>query len=374
MYKYIDSQPETVNIALLTLTENQRDKMENEQDVFKYYLKEKKTFSQLIRQPKFWLIVVVMLVGAFLAFQFFLTSIKNLSTEELKASIDIVWHEARWVNKDVSPYGVTIVPSIVLKIKNIGTKPLKYVKFIGIFLFEENNKQLSDGFISVFRKALSPGETSEEIFIKAFNGYKAKSKESFFRNKKGWKKVKVKVFAGTSSTPALLGVFPVKQEIEGLKTDDITEEQSGDSEKRYLTEELRKSIQIVWSDSYWIYKKYSTEGIIVVPFIKIKVKNLGTTPLRHISFRGNFQLVSSGKPFSQGITIGLEELLSPEKISEEIHISGEYGYSVSSMEALERNKTMMEKLKVRVMAKTKVCDEVLLGIFPVNGIIKAEKK
>jgi hypothetical protein len=35
---------------------------------------------------------------------------------------------------------------------------------------------------------------------------------------------------------------------------------------------------------------------------------------------------------------------------------------------------MMEKLKVRVMAKTKVSDEVLLGIFPVNGIIKAEKK
>jgi len=118
--------------------------MENEQDVFKHYLKEKKPVSQLRRQPKFWSIVIVMLVGAFLAFQFFLTSVKNLSTEELKASIDIVWHEARWVNKDVSPYGVTIVPSIVLKIKNIGTKPLKYVKFIGIFLFEENNKQLSD--------------------------------------------------------------------------------------------------------------------------------------------------------------------------------------------------------------------------------------
>ena len=84
--------------------------------------------------------------------------------------------------------------------------------------------------------------------------------------------------------------------------------------------------------------------------------------------------MSSGKPFSQGFTIGLKELLSPEKISEEIHIPGEYGYSVSSMKALERNKTMMEKLKVRVMAKTKLSDEVLLGIFPVNGIIKAEKK
>jgi hypothetical protein len=348
--------------------------MENEQDVFNHYLKKKKTFSQLIKQPKFWSLFIVIVVGIYLVFQFFLTSARSLSTEELKESIEIVWHKTNWVNKEVTPYGVTIVPSIVLKIKNIGTKPLKYVKFIGIFLFEENEQQLSDGFISVFRKALNPGETSEEIFIKAFNGYKAKSKESFFRNKSGWKKVKVKVFAGTSSTPALLGVFPVKQEIEGLKAGDISESQSEDSEKTYLTEELRKSIQIVWNESSWIYKKYTQEGIILVPSISIKVKNTGTAPLRYISFRGDFQLESSGKPFSQGITIGLEDPLSPEKISDEIRIPAEYGYSVSSLEALEKNKTMMEKVKVRVMAKTKMSNEVLLGIFPIKGIIKAETK
>lgn len=348
--------------------------MENEQDVFDHYLKKKKTFSQLIKQPKFWSILIVAIVGIYLIFQFFLTSARSLSTQELKASIEIVWHETSWVNKEVTPYGVTIVPSITLKIKNIGTKPLKYVKFIGIFLFEENEKQLSDGFISVFRKPLEPGETSEEIFIKAFNGYKAKSKESFFKNKTGWKKVKVKVFAGTSSTPALLGIFSVKQEIEGLEAGDISESQSEASEKTYLTDELRKSIQIVWNESYWIYQKYSQEGIIVVPFIRIKVKNTGTAPLRYISFRGDFQLVSSGKPFSQGITIGLEDPLSPGKISDEIRIPAEYGYSVPSLEALEKNKTMMEKVKVRVTAKTKVSSEVLLGIFPVKGIIKAEMK
>ena len=348
--------------------------MENEQNVFNHYLKKKKTLSQVVRQPKFWSILIVIIVGMYLLFQFFLTNARSLSTKELKESIEIVWHQTSWVNKDVTPYGVTIVPSIVLKIKNVGTKPLKYVKFIGIFLFEENEQQLSDGFISVFKNALNPGETSEEIFIKAFNGYKAKSKESFFRNKTGWKKVKVKVFAGTSSTPALLGEFSVKQEIEGLEAGDIADSQTEESEKAYLTEELRKSIQIVWNESHWIYKTYSQEGIVVVPFIRIKVKNTGTAPLRFISFRGDFQLTNSGKPFSQGITIGLEDPLSPDKISDEIRIPAEYGYSVSSMDALEKNKTMMEKVKVRVMAKTKVSGEILLGIFPIKGIIKAETK
>jgi hypothetical protein len=347
--------------------------MDNEQDVFDQYLKKKKNLSQLIRQPKFWSILVVIIIGLALIIQFFLTSARSLSTEELKASIEIVKQETRWVNKEVTPYGVTIVPSITLKIKNIGTKPLRYVKFIGIFLFEENEQQLSDGFTLVFKKALEPGETSEEIFIKAFNGYKAKSKESFFKNKAVWKKVKVNVFAATSSTPALLDTFPVKQEIEGLKPGDISSSQAEDSEKILLTEELHKSIQIIWNEAYWVYKQYSQKGIVVVPFIKIKVKNTGSTPLRYISFRGDFQLESSGKPFSQGITIGLEDPLSPGMAGDEIPIRAEYGYSVPSLKALEKNKTMMQKIKVRVMAKTKMSNEVLLGIFPVQGIIKAEE-
>ncbi len=341
--------------------------MDDQNDVFSSYLKEKKKFSEIIKQPKFWTILVVILVGIFLALQFYLSSVRSLSTEELRNSIEMVEYDTQWVNKEVTPYGVTIVPSITIKIKNIGSKHLKYVKFIGIFLYEENDREFTDGFTQVFKEALKPGETSEDILIKAFNGYKATSKESFFRNKAGWRKIKVKVFAGTSSTPTLLGVFPVKQKIEGIESVDFIERQSSDSEKRFVTEELRKSIQIVWQDSHWIYKHISTKEIVVVPLIKFKVKNLGDSPLRYISFKGYFLKESSGKPFSQGIKIGLENPLSPEKTSEEIIVQAEYGYSVSSMEALEKNKSRVKKNQSQDVCQNQGIRGCSIGNFPHKG-------
>ena len=343
-------------------------------DVFSGYLKEKKKFSEIIKQPKFWTILIVILAGIFLAVQFYLSSVRSLSTEEIKASIELQDLNTRWVNKEVTPYGVTIVPSVTFKVKNIGTKPMKYVKFIGIFLYEESDKEFTDGFTIEFRKALNPGETSEDVLIKAFNGYKASSKESFYENKAVWKKIKVKVFAGTSSTPALLGVFPVNQEIEGIEGAEFIEKKAEDSERKFVTEEWMKSIQIVWQDSHWHYKKISSREIVIVPLLRFKVKNLGDTPLRYVSFKGYFLTESAEKPFSQGIQIALEDPLGPGKTSEEIMIQAEYGYSVSSMKALEDNKSMIEKIKVRIFAKIKQSDEVLLGIFPVKGLIKAEEK
>lgn len=343
-------------------------------DVFKGYLKEKKSLSEKIKQPKFWAILIVILVGIFLALQFYLSSVRSLGTEELKNSIELLDVNTQWVNKDVTPYGVTIVPSITFRVKNTGTKPLKYVKFIGIFLYEENDKEFTDGFNMEFKEALKPGETSEEILIKAFNGYKASSKEAFFENRSGWKKIKVKVFAGTSSTPALLGVFSVKQEIEGIESAEFIEKQAGDSEKRFATEELRRSIQILRQDSHWRYKQISGDEIVIVPAIRFKVKNVGDSPLRYVSFKGNFISESTEKPFSQGIRIALKDPLGPGKTSEEIMLEAEYGYSVSSMKALEENKSLIEKIKVRMFAKVKESDDVLLGIFPIEGRIKAEEE
>lgn len=347
---------------------------ENHNDVFKQYLKEKISFKNRLKQPKFWTILVVILAGVFLAVQFYLINVKSLSSKELKDAIEIVWSDSKWVNKEVSPYGVTIVPSFTFKVKNRGTKPLQYVKFIGIFNFEESDQQFTDGFTTAFKQPLKPGETSEEIFLKAFNGYKSSSKEAFFRNKEGWKKIKMKLFAGTSSTPVELGVFPINQQIEGIDEKTITEIQAEDSEKRFNTEELQKAVQIRWNDSFWVYRKYSQEEVVIIPSIKIKVKNLGKTPLRYVSFKGIFEVENTGKVFSQGTVIALEEPLSPEMMSDEIHIKAEYGYTVSSIEALEKNKNMIKNIIVRVFAKVKESDDVLLGVFPVKGIIRKGEK
>lgn len=347
---------------------------ENNDGVFNQYLKEKISFKDRLKQPKFWAILVVVLVGIFLAFQYYLINVKSLSSQELKDAIEIVWSDSKWVNKEVSPYGVTIVPSFTFKIKNRGTKNLQYVKFIGIFNFQETDQQFTDGFITTFKVPLKPGETSEEIFIKAFNGYKSSSKEAFFKNREGWKKIKMKLFAGTSSTPVELGVFPINQQIEGIDEKTVEEIQSDASEKRFRTDKLLRSVQIAWNDSFWVYKQYSQKEVVIVPSIQIKVKNLGETPLRYVSFKGIFEVENSGKVFSQGMVIALDEPLSPRMVSEEIHVKAEYGYQVSSLESLEKNKSMMENIIVRVFAKVKESDDVLLGVFPVKGVIRKTDK
>lgn len=348
--------------------------MNDKNDIFKQYIKEKRTFSNFWKQPKFWPVLVLVIAGLFLIIQLYLSNLRTLSAEELKKSIQITWNESKWVNKEVNPYGVTIVPSISIKIKNVGKKAIRNIKFVGVFEFEESGDQLSDGFTPAFRKALKPGITSEEILIKALNGYKASSKEAFLKNKEKWKKVRVKIFAKSSAGFAQIGTFPVNQTIEGIEFEYKPESQLDKSEKKFVTDQLRKSIQIVWHDSAWVYKKAISEEIIFVPSITIKVKNIGETPLHFVSLKGNFEKEKSGELFSQGITIALSEPLSPRKTSDDIFIKAEYGYTASSIETLERDQYQIEKLKVRLFAKTKLSDDVLLGIFPIKSVIKSSER
>jgi len=348
--------------------------MSEKDNFFQQYIKEKKTLFNFWKQPKFWPVLAIFIVGLFLIIQLYISNLKTLSAEELKKSIQITWNDSRWINKEVTPYGVTIVPSINIKIKNVGEKPIRNIKFVGVFLFEDSGDQLSDGFTPAFKKALNPGKTSEEILIKALNGYKATSKAAFLKNKEKWKKVKVKIFAKTSAGFAQIGIFPVNQTIEGIQLEYKTETGLDDSEEKYLTDQLRKSIQIIEHASAWVYKKAVAKEIIFVPSITIKVKNIGKTPLHYISIKGNFEKEKTGDLFSQGITIALSEPLSPQKTSEDIIIKAEYGYTVTSLKALEQNRNQIEKIKVRLFAKTKLSGDVLLGIFPIKGVIKRAER
>jgi hypothetical protein len=87
-----------------------------------------------------------------------------------------------------------------------------------MFVFSDSGEWLSDGLLHTFKKPLPPGETSEELQIKADHGYKASSKAAFINNRENWKRVTVKVFAKSSDSDyALLGSYPVSREIQGIK-------------------------------------------------------------------------------------------------------------------------------------------------------------
>lgn len=144
---------------------------------------------------------------------------ESMSTEEVGKSVQIVFQDTRWVDKRIRPGEAIIVPSITFKVKNMGVKLLKNVAFQGVFQYDENNENLSDGYVIALQgKGLQPGETSDDIFLKGSFGYTASSKQAFVHNINEWKQIKVRMYARAyGSDYALLGVYPVKQEIEGIK-------------------------------------------------------------------------------------------------------------------------------------------------------------
>jgi len=185
------------------------------------------------RQTKFWLMLVVAVAGVILALIFSRSVVKNTwSAEEISRSIQIVWHESKWVDKRAKPGEAVIVPSITFRVKNVGTRSLQYVDFQGIFAFVEGGENLSDGFIQAIRDPLAPGQESGEIFIKSFYGYTASSKEAFIKNSQEWKKVKAKIFAKSKGSEyVLLGVFSVEQTLEGVNVIYQTGDQGGGTVK-----------------------------------------------------------------------------------------------------------------------------------------------
>jgi hypothetical protein len=171
------------------------------------------------KQTKFWTSMLIFVFVLVFILLFYKTVIKDTMTDkEVASSIQVVWHDSIWVDKKVRPDEATIVPAFTFKIKNIGKRPLQYIGFNCIFLFEESGENLTDGYTEAVKKPLPPGEVSDEIYVKGFFGYRATSKPAFIKNMANWKSVKVKIYAKTkNSGQVLLGIFPIQKKIEGVK-------------------------------------------------------------------------------------------------------------------------------------------------------------
>ena len=171
------------------------------------------------KRAKFWASLLVVAIGLALVLLFYRTVIQDTMTnKEVAESIQIVWHDSIWVDKKVRPDEAIIVPAFTFKIKNTGSRPLQYVGFNCIFIFEESGENLTDGYVETIKKPLLPGQVSEEIFVKGFFGYRATSKAAFVKNMANWKNIKMKIYAKTkNSGQVLLGVFPIQKKIAGIK-------------------------------------------------------------------------------------------------------------------------------------------------------------
>ncbi len=301
----------------------------------------------------------------------FVNEIKNqISPEELKKSLKISWSESMFVNKSITPYEVTIVPSIKIKIQNTGSKTLKTLRLSASFIFADNGESLGEGVANLITKPLKPGETTNPITIRSMYGFKGSSKQAFIKNIDKWKKVKARILARVNSGMVNIGEIDVKQVIEGVEKN-LSEKDKKDIETRNeMLKTLISSIKIEEKEAYWRYKTYSKDKIIIVPSIKFNFTNIGKTPLHNLAFKGEFFNANSNEIFTTGVITSIKTPLSSKMRSKEIVVNGDYGYSASNVKQIENAGNNIQELMVRLFVKSSATEYGHLGTFVVKKTIK----
>lgn len=347
--------------------------MSENEKIFDDYMHEKKGFSHFIKRPKSWLVLFTIVLAVLLAALFYKSVImETMGPKEVADSIQVVQYDTKWVEKESTANEVKVVPAITFKIKNTGQRPLEYVNLEGVFEIEETGKVLSDGAAQAFGdKPLLPGETSSDIFIKAFFGYSGRTKAGILENKE-WKQIRVKLFARTKGSPpvAIGEIYSIKREIEGLTPTAQTEinEAAGKS-----FEKIGKTLRIVTQDSIWVDRLRSAEKSIIVPSITFQVKNVGNEPMKDVIFKGEFIFQDNNEKLSEGVVEALKEPLAPGETSGDISLRSELGYEATSKAAFVKNPQNWRKVDVKIYAKQKDLEYVLLATYSIRQEVEGVK-
>ena len=142
---------------------------------------------------------------------------KTMSSDELKASIEVVDYSSAWVSKYYQPWPprLILVPQISFRVKNVSAKPLTYVNFNAVYNFMGDPENFGDAFRAAIRgKAVPPGGTSDLIVLRSNLGVDGKNLAGI-RDNPQWKQAEVRLFASSKgSTPVLLGVYDVSRDID----------------------------------------------------------------------------------------------------------------------------------------------------------------
>lgn len=335
--------------------------------IFEKYNEENRTLKARMKNPKFW-INTVLFIAVIVVVVIIFNSVKSTwNSGEVRKSVKLIWYDTEWqeVKTNFKDVMVRIVPVISIKIKNTGDKPLQYVDFEGVFEFESTGKTHTSGYAKGVSTPIMPGEMSGIITIKGMNGYTASSIRAFYDKIENWKKLRVKLFARTKGSPPtrIGGVYPVKQNIRGLKEFLHTDNPEN--------EDLKNSLSIDSPVAEWIYKTLKTGDVIIYPVIEFRVKNIGSEKIDRLIFSGVFSFEKSGDRKQSGYP-GIKNLL-PGQTSKVIAMRAEFGIRVSSLQSLYNNIVEWEKVDVKVLVKNIKSNYILLGQFQVEQRVKGVK-
>ncbi len=339
--------------------------MEDRETIFEEYMNDK-TLREKMRTPKFWVKYVLIVFSAFFLVILYNSYRNTWSKEDVKESIEIFSYETGWVESKsaLKEAPTRILPYISFKVKNVGDKPLHFVNIECVFEFKSDGKTQTTGFAAAFKEPLPAGDISGNIVIKGVNGYKASSKEAFYKNIENWKKVNAKLFARTKGSPHVRvgGLFPVEQKIKG-----VSKEVSQNDNKIFSGE-----VELILIDTGWIYKRLEGKKVLIYPSIVFKIKNIGDTVLRNMVMKGVFVFEKNGERFNFGFP-SIKDNLNPDSLSDEIVMRSEFGITASSLQSLYDNVYNWDEVMVKVLIKEENTEYKELGEFKIKKEVKGVK-
>jgi hypothetical protein len=176
-------------------------------------LKNETKETEMKKAPVVKILIITIFISAFIQ----TGCQKAPSAEELKASMEIVDVETKWVKKYYQPWPakLTLVPAISFRVKNLTEEAIRHISFEAVFRFMDDTKTLGEGFLpGLPAGSIPPGEASDTILLKSRLGVEGKS-ISHFRNSPHWKTALVKLFVRSKGSRfTLLGEWEVSRKID----------------------------------------------------------------------------------------------------------------------------------------------------------------
>ncbi|MBM3295168.1 MAG: hypothetical protein FJY82_11695 [Candidatus Aminicenantes bacterium] len=159
---------------------------------------------------------------------FLAASCKGPTAEEIKAKMELVDVETKWVMKDYRQWPnpmLTIVPVVSFRVKNISDLPLDYINFNAVFKEKGAVENVGDNFLAAIRKEpIPPGGLSPTITLKSNFGVKGRDKDDIQRNPY-WKPWIVRVFAVKTQKHVLMGEWDMSRFIDFEEDKDVFQDE-----------------------------------------------------------------------------------------------------------------------------------------------------
>jgi hypothetical protein len=121
-------------------------------------------------------------------------------------------------------------------------------------------------------------------------------------------------------------------------------------------EELIASIEIFDIDSQWVVKEEVNEkdfkGIVLVPQISFRFRNVGKRNLRYIYVLGVFRILNRPKALGEGNKMALRKPLKPGEESDRIVLTSSFGYRATSKKAFVIHQHQWRRASAEIYVKS----------------------